>query len=60
MNPSYFRIKLPSKEAVERLYHWNGKMPKEVLQTTYDHAVEQAFFRQFQPHHGKDLLTIMI
>lgn len=42
MNPSYFRIKLPWKEAVERLYHWNGKMPKEVLQTTYAHAVEQS------------------
>ena len=31
MNPSYFRIKLPMDQAVQRLCGFEGKTPKETI-----------------------------
>lgn len=42
MNPSYFRIKLPMAGAVERLFQWNEKMPKEKIETTFSLAVDKS------------------
>lgn len=40
MNPSYFRIKLPQKAAIERLCSWNEKKPKEEIVTAFDNVVD--------------------
>lgn len=40
MNPSYFRIKLNKKEAIQRLCDWNGGEYKESIKTGYLKAVD--------------------
>ena len=40
MNPSYFRIKVNMKEAVERLCIWNGSDCKEWIETGLSDAVD--------------------
>ncbi len=39
MNPSYFRIKLPEKIAVERLCRWMDKTPKETIETSFSQSI---------------------
>lgn len=40
MNPSYFRIKLNTESAIQRLCDWNGKKYTELIKTKYLKAVE--------------------
>ncbi|MCL2060249.1 MAG: hypothetical protein FWH01_14555 [Oscillospiraceae bacterium] len=42
MNPSYFRIKLPMDEAINRLCNWIYKAPKEIIETSMENAVSVA------------------
>lgn len=40
MNPSYFRVKMGLKEAVQRLCDWNGGQYKECIEADYLDAVQ--------------------